>query len=365
MSAFNTVALLLCPGIGLVALAIGLLARRYSPSALVVGLTGLLALTTAATWIAAAGPTTYATQRDKLMTDNEELKGAIARKQTELEDARKQTREPEARTLPTGHQPPNIEVERLASELRTEQSNRAEAQRYAADADRRAAAATASVAELEKKVREAQNGKAEAEHRAALLDEKLRAVQLMPPAPRPPDLPSIRRKLTDGDRPYYATQAERELIPGAKGTWYAVRLLQGGRDWNFADRQFVLADATGIKASTVRLRDDVLLPLSQAGQNWRLFVRGAADARRVAGPVGREIFYLPRLSDGTHSPEPRGKRVTVPVQNEELPTLRADWLREIVQPIIATVGTGDIEILENPPQPEHGRTAELILFVEW
>lgn len=346
MSAFSTITLLF-PGIGLVALAIGLLARRYSHSVLVVGLTGLLALTTAATWITVAGLTPNAAQHDKLMTDNEELKGALATKQAELEDARKQAREPAERALPT------------------EQSNRAEAQRYAADADQRAAAATASVAELEEKVREAQNGKAEAEHRSALLDEKLRAVPLAPPAPRPPDLPSVRRKLTDGDRQYYASQEERELIRETKGTWYAVRLLQGGRDWNFADRQFVLADATGIKASAIRLRDDVLLPLSQAGQNWRLFVRGAADARRVAGPVGRELSYLPRLSDGTYSPELRGKRVTVPVQNEVLPTLRADWLREIVQQVFGAVGTNNIDILENRPLPEHGRTAELVLYVEW
>jgi hypothetical protein len=110
-----------------------------------------------------------------------------------------------------------------------------------------------------------------------------------------------------------------------------VHLLQGGRDWNFADRQFVLSDSTEIKASMAHLRDDVLVPLSQAGKYWRLFVRGTADARRVAGPVGRELSYLPRLPDGTHASEPRGKRVTVPVQNEDLPTLRADWLREIVR----------------------------------
>ena len=41
--------------LGLVALAIRLLSRRYSASALAVGLTGLLALTTASTWRSSSG----------------------------------------------------------------------------------------------------------------------------------------------------------------------------------------------------------------------------------------------------------------------------------------------------------------------
>jgi hypothetical protein len=57
--------------------------------------------------------------------------------------------------------------------------------------------------------------------------------------------------------------------------------------------------------------------------------------------------------------------VIVLAKNEDLPTLRADWLREIVRPVFGDVVSGDIDILENPPQQKHGRTAELVLFVEW
>ena len=325
MSAFNTASLLLFPGLALVALAIGLLVRRYSAAALAVGLTGLLTLAIASTWITTAGP----------------------------------IKEPNER------QPPNGDVERMAGELLTEQNKRAEALRNAAEADRKAAAAAARGAELDGKVREAIKGQGEAERRAAILEDKLRGAQSAPPLPAPPDLTNVRRKLIEGDRPYYSTQEERELIPGRRGAWYVIRLLRGGKGWTFDDRQFVIADAIEIKASAARLRDDILIPLSQGGRHWRLFVRGSADVRRIAGSVGRELTFLPRLSDGTHSPEPRGKRVTVPVQNEELPTLRADWLREIVKPVLGVVATSEIEVLENPPQPGHGRTAELVLFVEW
>jgi hypothetical protein len=53
------------------------------------------------------------------------------------------------------------------------------------------------------------------------------------------------------------------------------------------------------------------------------------------------------------------------VQNEALPTLRAEWLRGIVRPVIGSIGADDIEILENPPRLGQGRTAELVFFVEW
>jgi hypothetical protein len=127
----------------------------------------------------------------------------------------------------------------------------------------------------------------------------------------------------------------------------------------------VIKDHRRVRDALYGAPADVLVPLSQAGKYWRLFVRGAADARRVAGPISRELSYLPRLPDGTHTSGPRGKRVTVLVQNEDLPTLRADWLREIVRPVLGAVVSGDIDILENPPHQGHGRTAELVLFVEW
>lgn len=354
MTAFVTTTLLLFPGLGLVALAVGLLVRRYSLSALIVGLTGLLALAAASAWIT-AGPMS---QLDKLVSDNAGLKETIARLKAELDDARRPATESTTKTEPTEPQGP---IAALESELLAERSKRAETQDKAADAGRMAAAATARIADLDRKLREAQDARLNGERRAELGAQP-------PPAPAPPDLPGIRRKLDGGDRSYYSINVERELIPDNRGIWYVVRLLQNGKDWSFADRQFVLTDATEIKEineSAARLREDVLLPLSQAGQKWRLYVRGAADSRHVVGPVGRELTFLPRSANGTHSPKPIGKRVPMPVQNEGLPTLRADWLREIVRPVLGAIGKDEIEILENPPQPGHGRTAEFVLFVEW
>lgn len=365
MSAFNTATILLFSGISLVALAIWLLSRRYSSSAFAVGLTGLLTLTMASTWITAAVPVPVATQPKKELDDAKEPQEIVASKNTGMEEARGRARAPATKAEPAERQLPSVDVEQLVGELRNERSRRAEIERTATDAELRAATATARATELEDKIRAAHVGKEEAERRAALIEAKLREIPPPSPALRPPDLQVIRRKLTDGDRPFYAAQDERELIPGKKGNWYVVRLLQDGRPLTFADRQFALYDSTEIKVAVGRLRDEVLIPLSKAGKSWQLFVRGAADARRVVGPVGQDLFYLPTLPNGTYASEPRGKRVSVPVQNEDLPTLRADWLRGIVRAALGTVLSRDIDILENPPQPDHGRTAELIVFVEW
>jgi len=357
MSAYQTTTLLLFPGLGLVALAIGLLSRRYSVSALIAGLAGLLTLATASTWITAAGPRTYTAQIDTLLAEMEKSKTTIAQQRAELEATVNRLGEPTSKPSPSETRLPTAELERLKAELKSEKGKNADAVRNAAEADRRASAETARAADLAKQLRAA-------EDRVVYL-ERPQGIQPPPLAAKQPDLASLRRNLADGNPLYYATQKERALIPGKKGAWYVVRLLQGGQDWNFGDRQFVLTDATQIKASAANLRDEVLLPLSQAGKHWRLFARGTADPRRITGPVGRELAILPRLSDETHSPAPRGWQVTVHVENEELPTLRADWLREIVRPLLAVAGASEIEILENPPQPGHGRTAELVLFVEW
>jgi hypothetical protein len=360
MFAFKTASLLLFPGLGLVALAFWLLARRYSTAAFAVGLTGLLALTTASTWITAAGPVTDTKRADELAAENTGLRDRVRGLTDELAEARKRATELE------------VEVARLAAALQAEQNKRTQAERDAAEAGRRAADETARVAQFEKKAREAEQAKSEAERtvralevKVASLEERPADLRPAPPAPKSPDLQSIRKKLTEGHEPFFTAQQEREFISGRKGTWYVIRPLRRGQVWSFEDRQFVLPDPGEIKASLVRFRDDVVVPLSEAGKQWRLYVRGAADARRVAGPVARELTYLPRLPDGTHAPDHRGKRVAVPVQNEALPTLRADWLREIVRPVLGAAGSGEIEILENPPQQGHERIAELVLYVEW
>jgi Na+/H+ antiporter NhaC len=81
MTAFNTATLFLFAGVGLVALAIGFLSRRYSSPAFLVGLAGLLALATATTWITVAVPMTNAVQLKQDTEDDADLPKAQAAKQ--------------------------------------------------------------------------------------------------------------------------------------------------------------------------------------------------------------------------------------------------------------------------------------------
>lgn len=365
MSAFNTATLFLFAGVSLVALAIGFLSRRYSSPAFLVGLAGLLALTTATTWITVAVPITNAVQPKKDMEDDGGQSKALVTSGIAKGEARATARMPASKEAPAERPEPSAEVGRLVAELKLESSKRAEIERAASDAEKRAAAATARVAELDNKIREAQLAREEAERRAASSEAKLRQIPPTPTPPKPPDLTAIRKMLTEGNVPFYTASEERSLLPGKTGNWYVVSLLQSGRPLSFADRQFVLTDPSEIKAGVVRLRDEVLAPLSQAKKHWRMFVRGAADTRRVTGPVGRDLSYLPALPNGMYASDPRGKRISVPIQNEDLPTLRADWLRDILRAVLGSALAGDIDILENPPQQDHGKTAELVIFVEW
>lgn len=340
MSAFNMAALVIFSGLGLTALAIGLLSRSYSTAALVTGLGGLFAIASATTWITVAGPIPELSGKRDTMPAAAPL--AIAQ------------------TGPSS--PQDDDLKRLRGELALMQAK-------AAGADKTAAAATANVAGLKADIGELTNERDALRRKVEELQKTLGVMIPQPPSSAPPDAAEIRRRLASGDGQHYVVRSERALIGGNKGTWYVIQLLQGGKTWNFADRQFALPDAAEIRASATRLRDDVLLPLAaQAKREWRLYVRGSADARRVAGPVGRELEYLPLEADGTYSLKPRGNKVIIPVQNEELPVLRADWLRGIVRPVLGQAvlgqaGTREIPILENPPQAGHGRTAELILFV--
>lgn len=361
MFAFDIAPLLIFPGLGLVALALGLLSRRYSRSAFVVGLAGLFAITTGSMWITTAGPMkVVAPPPDATFTGK-------PNSPTEVKD-------PGAAPagLPTPIdpvQPINSEIESLKNQLALEQTNRAEAEKRASRTTEKFSELEGMLARTDQDLRKTQKERATAVQELDALKLELERVKSAPPAlpppPATPDPEDIRRKLESGHPQYYVAEPESGLISGMEGTWYSVQLRQAGKSWNFDDRQFVLADAAEIKASVSRLRDDVLIPLSKSKTDWRLFVRGAADARPVSGPVAREVAYLPRLPDGTHAPNSTPRRVPIVVQNQELPILRADWLREVIRPLLANSTTAEIEILENPPQPEHDRTAELVLWVNW
>jgi outer membrane protein OmpA-like peptidoglycan-associated protein len=154
MTAFNAATIVVFASLGLVALALGLLVRRYSGSALATGLAGLLALTTALTWMTYAGPEIPAQAMNN-------PKPEIAAGNKELQSSRERIQELEKRVAAN-----KAENDQIRTGLSTAQARLGDAQQEAAKAKAEAgrlaealqaeqsklADAIAKVAELEKRV---------------------------------------------------------------------------------------------------------------------------------------------------------------------------------------------------------------------
>jgi hypothetical protein len=350
MTASTTAAVVVFAGLGMVALALGLLVRRYSGHALAIGLVGLLALTTASTWL------TY-TRSDPDVRAVNDLQLEIAALNKELQRSREQ---------------------------KQGQENRMAASQAASDQIRRDR--DAAHAQLGEAQQEAQRSKAVAERlrvdlqeervKVATLEKKLFEVQQPQPtpqsAPRMADPADLRRKLDNRiDTPFYTFQPmdQRVLVAGLTGNWYVIRPKLGGKPFTFADGQFRLPGGVQeLTESARQLHNDVLAPIRRASKSLRLFLRGAADYRRLLGAPkeldARELKILPRLADGTYGAVPRRVPYPAHVRNEDLPNLRADWLSQQIRSVLS-LEPASITILENPPATGQERTVDVILYVEW
>jgi len=351
MTASTIAAVVIFAGLGLVALALGLLVRRYSGHALAIALVGLLALTTASTWIIYSRPDT-----DIRVINN--LKVEIAALNKEFQRLREQRQEQENRVA--GSQAANDQIRtdrdrahaRLGEVQQEVERSKVVSEQLRVDLQ----AERAKVAVLERKLFEAQQPQP-------------RTRQSAPSGADPADL---RRKLDSRvETPFYTSQPieQRTLVAGLTGSWYVIRPKLGGKSFVFADGQFRLpGGAQELTESVLQLRKDVLTPIRQVAKGLRLFLRGAADYRRLLGAPkerdARDLRILPRLSDGTYGAVPRRRPHPAHVRNEDLPNLRADWLSQHIRSVLP-LESADIAILENPPATGQERTVDVILYVEW
>jgi hypothetical protein len=340
MLAFNAssaASVVVFASLGLIALALGLLARTYTTAALFTGLAGLLALTAASTWIAQAGPVSDTGPIDA-------LRRQIAVKDRELAILRGQAKQVSTITAPVAPPAPtplpSVDDEksgRLAMELAQAIVDRDQARKDRDATEIRAARLEAELAELKVKLGSA-----------------------------------LRDKL---GRLYTSTElAQPELVVGRKGTWYVLQLRPGGQPLTFGARKHELPGnvAVLLKDSARQLQDDILTPLLKVSKGRQLYVRGWADSPQVgAGSevlTGRDLTSLPLMPNGIYDGTPQSKRIEGRLTNEHLPDLRANWLRSQIQTVLKAPGASqdpEITLLSNPPGPGHERTVDLILFVEW
>jgi hypothetical protein len=377
LTIFSGAMVALFASLALVAVSIALLTRRYSRPALALAAIGLLGLTSAATVVAKTGtmavmdaaPLTAvaptATKTEPVATpppirlavsapgitpaDLDRLKAKLDAAEALARDAQQ-----DARTAKQDNT-------RLASQL---ESARGELKTVKADLE----AANQRIAELKRQLDQPQVQTPQRRPEAAKLD---------PPTPTPTPAPStpLRETLARWQETSSYTSeplSKRALVTGLDGSWYVIRLKVRDQPLLFPGRQFSLRDEQASVVESARLaHKDLIGPIGQVAKRVKLFVRGSADARRIAGPtdapVERPLTVLPRLPDGTYSAvsKKRVYRSSAPIQNDDLPNLRAGWLRDTIGAVIGVPAVSDIQILENPPGREQERTAELLMFVEW
>lgn len=346
MSALSIATFAMFSGLGLVALALVLMARRYTLPALVIGLSGLLPLTASAAWVVRAWPAnnvqTESDMVEALRREIADLKAQTARKDADLEAERQKGAEAES------------ERQALLKRANEQERRATELQRQADDL----------ATQLEPRERESV------------------AVSVKPVEP-PRSSPEPTR-LREGDAaymqsliskrietPHYSVEplGQRELVAGLNGHWYVLRLRLNGEPLVFPDRRFRLDPGDALRKTMEHLVHDILRPVARLADAHRVFVRGGADSRRVSGateaPGTTELMVLPRSSESTWRDQPEVHRMTGVISNEDLPALRAEWLRSQISPLLPEGPTAVASILANSPGPDQERAAEIMLYIRW
>jgi hypothetical protein len=173
--------------------------------------------------------------------------------------------------------------------------------------------------------------------------------------------------------PFYSSEPlpQSELVSGHVGRWYLLRPRLGDEPLAFRGGAYTLPDeAAFMDASLTRIVQDIVAPVQRSERKYRIFVRGGADQSPLTRPVEpapiAEIKVLPRLAGNGYGAQPQMHRIGEPVRNEDLPVLRADWLRQQLSPHLSiVVPKADVAILDEPPGPGRGRAAEILMFVAW
>ncbi|MFZ4809039.1 MAG: hypothetical protein ACOYLQ_17440 [Hyphomicrobiaceae bacterium] len=347
-------ALTLFAGLGLAGIAHAWLARETTRAGFVIGAMGLAATSAAGTWIVSeertpeppppqaveASPAQLDDLRDRVLTLERSItakEGALAIAETAAAEAR---RSREAAGVKIADLEKALLAEKSSAAARVEEARKA----VAAEVERRVAAERATA--------------------TAVLEARPKQAAQESPAEQ------LRRKLTNQQTLSYDIYQldKREVVTGLTGDWYIIRLKVRGKPIAFADRQFRIAELEPeMQQITRALQTDVLTPLGRHAGKVRLFTRGFADSRRVSGPTDppgvRSLKVLEKRPDGTYAARPKSQDVPKSISNDDLPNLRAAWVKD--QLARHVTNAGEVLILANSPAPATERTVDVLLYVRW
>lgn len=216
----------------------------------------------------------------------------------------------------------------------------------------------------------------ENQKRFDLLDQEIRRLgDALPATALAEELRDLKERMAYG----YSTDdynvevfPDNEMIKGKKGSYYVIDLkdAEGGAKFGFAAGKYTLdrSDKKFRKALSVFMRD--VAEKLEGNIDYQLMVRGSADAAAYRGLQNkdyqyREISYLPEVGEGRYLTTETVRQVEVKIVNEDLPFLRAKYLKELVGDVYPTSVANILEGQITSKVNKRDRNAELLLFVNW
>jgi hypothetical protein len=173
----------------------------------------------------------------------------------------------------------------------------------------------------------------------------------------------------------FAHPSENNLVEGQVGSYYRVRLKDANnqRTWLFRNEEYTIsAFDEDFGVSVNRFNRDLIYPLEAEGIDYHLYVRGEAD-RDDDNDFKEEILplhnyeivsYLPSAGRGTYRPDFEEHLISQEFTNEDLPFLRAEFLRRT---LLRTYSLNS-DVLEGEVTNEvrdEDRQATVYLFINW
>ncbi len=165
---------------------------------------------------------------------------------------------------------------------------------------------------------------------------------------------------------------DNQLVGGRKGKYYVVDIKDAASGIKFkfdAGRYSLARSSRSFRESLGTFMREVVTKL-EGSVAYNLYVRGSADAASYRGlpEKGYEftgVTYLKAVDQGRYSSQSNRRDIGRTIRNEDLPFLRAEFLRSIVADVYPVKPPKVLEGKVTRGVDAADRNAELIMFVEW
>lgn len=165
---------------------------------------------------------------------------------------------------------------------------------------------------------------------------------------------------------------DKELVGGRQGKYYVIDLKEAanGIRYYFEGGKYSLARGSAEFRSSLNTFIGDVLKKMEGKVRYDLFVRGSADSKPYQGRMEQGLSYqkialLRHAGDNRYDSQPSELQLSSTVQNEDLPNLRAAFMRDVVAENYPVKRPVILEGSVSPQSSDKDRNVELILFVDW